>query len=114
MINSKEDLLRYLDTERLLFLGRNYGVNALARRKPKMKGEQEWKFVISLRNMEYWINVISKKGVLTKLLHFPNYYFHRKRYAKMRDTYCVQIPPNVFGEGLFIQHLHGIIISSML
>lgn len=37
---------------------------------------------------------------------------HKIRYKILSILFCVMIPLNVFGEGLLIQHLHGIIISS--
>lgn len=57
MVQSKEDLRRYLETERLLFLHRNYGVNQLKRKRPKIIGEYEWKYVRSLRWVEYSKNI---------------------------------------------------------
>ena len=53
MIQSQKDLERYLETERLLYLHRNYGIVQLDRKKPKLFGEYEWKFVRSLRWVEY-------------------------------------------------------------
>lgn len=105
MIQSKEDLNRYLETERLLFLHRNYGMQQIERKRPKLVGEYEWKYVRSLRWSEYLKNSGGNTDLIFCLLH-------KIRYKILSILFCVMIPLNVFGEGLLIQHLHGIIISS--
>lgn len=55
MIQSKEDLKRCLEIERRLFLSRN--LKDIRRKHPKLFGEYEWKYVISLRYAEYLKNV---------------------------------------------------------
>lgn len=106
MVQSKEDLRRYLETERLLFLHRNYGVNQLKRKRPKIIGEYEWKYVRSLRWVEYSKNIGG--GYTDKV----SCVLHRIRYKILSILFCAQIPANVFDEGLLIQHLHGLIVSS--
>lgn len=105
MIESKEDLNRYLETERLLFLHRNYGTQQIQRKRPKLFGEYEWKYVRSLRWSEYRNNSGGGADIVFCL-------FHKLRHKILGALYGVDIPLNVFEEGLLIQHLHGIIISS--
>ena len=93
MIQSKDDLRYYLETERRLFLHRNYGVKQLERKRPKIIGE-------------YAKN--TGGGYADKV----NCVLHKIRYKILSILFCAQIPANVFDEGLLIQHLHGIIVSS--
>ena len=106
MIQSKDDLRYYFETERRLFLHRNYGVKQLERKRPKIIGEYEWKYVRSLRWVEYSKN--TRGGYADKV----NCVLHKIRYKILSILFCAQIPANVFDEGLLIQHLHGIIGSS--
>lgn len=104
MIQSQKDLERYLETERLLYLHRNYGIGQLDRKKPKLFGEYEWKFVRSLR----WVEYAQNAGGGSKILCF----LHKVRYKILKIVFFANIPPNVFEEGLLIEHLHAIEISS--
>lgn len=38
--------------------------------------------------------------------------YHVSIYNRLRNQNFAQIPPNVFDEGLFIQHLHGIVVNA--
>jgi len=105
MIESKEDLKQFLETERLLFLHRNYGMRQIERKRPKLIGEYEWKYVRSLRWTEYLKN---SGGGYTDLVVCL---LHVIRYKILSVLFCVKIPLNIFDEGLLVLHLHGLIIS---
>lgn len=49
MIKSKEDLIRYLDCDKRAC--------NITRKKPRLFGDEVWRFQIALRKLEYYTNV---------------------------------------------------------
>lgn len=95
MILSKEDLLHYLrkDKEALGF----------HKKRPSLFGDEVWKFQIILRYHEYYSNV--KKSLMGRgIKHFFGFLHHR-----YGIKLGLQIPINVFEEGLRINH-YGLIV----
>lgn len=94
MIRSKNDLRRYLDSDK-----RVYGIT---RRRPALYGDWHWKFLISLRHEEYHAN---NSGFAHRIL--------KKWWALWHSHYGVKmgwdIPINTFGPGLKINH-YGLIV----
>jgi len=90
MINSKEDLLFYLEADRLSA--------KIDHKKPYFLGDEVWKFQIILRKVEYYINCAS--GIIDKLI--LKYYWYR--YHNLSIKLGFSIPPNTFGPGLSIAH----------
>lgn len=94
MIQSKEDLRYYLDTDK-----RVYGIT---KRCPAIYGDWHWKFLIALRHEEYHANNV---GFVHRLL--------KKWWTLWHSHYGVKmgwdIPINTFGPGLKINH-YGLIV----
>ena len=97
MIESKADLKRYLEQNRIAL--------RKTKRRPSLAGDEIWQYEILLRKTEYYLNC--KKGLFGKVvalwLHF--------RLRKMGRKLCgFHIPPNTFEEGLSIAHWGPIVV----
>lgn len=97
MIQSKEDLKRYLEADR----------NALQMRNnhPRLFQDEVWKYEIFLRKNEYHHNM---SGPMHKLLRF--WYAFRQHHLGVRLGF--HVPINVCDEGLHINHSGLLIINS--
>ena len=94
MIKCKKDLLMYIHEDSLRF--------SRTRKKPRLFGDEVWKYVINLRKYEYHLNC--KKNNL--FLHLRRYLHH-----KFSLKLGIQIPPNCFDSGLYIMHYGNIIVN---
>lgn len=97
MIRSKEDYKEYLRCDQIA-LGKKY-------KKPKLVGDEIWRFQIMMRKAEYYKNC--SKSILGKIYSKWLQY----RYYKMRLKLGFSIPLNVFGPGLSIAHYGTIVIN---
>lgn len=97
MIKSKKDYFEYLEHDRIA-LGKNY-------KRPRIVGDEIWKFQILLRKCEYYNNC--KKGYISKIVKYFNFY----RFHKLRLKLGFSIPLNVFGPGLSIAHYGQITVN---
>ena len=91
MIDSKESYKRYLEQDKIA-LGR------MQDKHPKLFGDEEWKFEILLRKLEYCMNC--KTGIFGKIM--VKYY--KFRFHRLSIKLGFIIAPNVFEEGLAIPH----------
>jgi len=83
MIQSREDYRAYLEADQIAL-----GIN---RRRPRLLGDDVWKFERLLRKLEYFENC--KKDPVSRLyLKYIHYKFYR---LSLRLGFY--IPPNVFG-----------------
>ena len=96
MIRTKKDLKHYLNLDRQV-----YGIT---KHFPPFFGGEHWKFLIALRYEEYHAN---QKGVYHKILKKIRYMIHRHYVVKMGWD----IPINVFGPGLKINHFGLIVVN---
>lgn len=99
MIDSKETLKQYLEQDKL----------ALGRRgdsKPRLFGDEIWKFEILLRKVEYYINC--KSGVFATIVRK----YYKFRFHNLSVKLGFSIPPNVFAEGLAIPHYGTIVVHA--
>jgi serine O-acetyltransferase len=96
MILSKEDL-EYLEADKIA-LGRK-------ERRPRIFGDEKWKFQRSLRYFEYYLNCRSS------IIFKPILLLIRFRYHSLSIKLGFSIPPNVCGPGLNIAHIGTIVIS---
>ena len=97
MILSKKDLKYYLEEDKKAL--------HITRKRPSFLTDEVWKYEISLRYREYYMN--QKKGLLNKLKHCYWKWIHHRKSVKLG----LQIPPNTCDAGLHINH-HGLIIIS--
>ena len=97
MIKSKSDYLRYLEQDKKA-LGKTYC-------KPKIFGDEIWKFEILLRKVEYYKNC--SNTFFGKIVYAILFY----RFHKMRIKLGFSIPLNVFEEGLSIAHRGTIVVN---
>ncbi len=101
MIKSKQDLLYYLEADRIAL-----GVNG---KKPHLISRYEsdiiWKFLRTLRFTEYYHNC-KQKG-FNKII----YKLWQYRLFKMQVKTGFGVPINVFGPGFSISHLGPIVIN---
>jgi serine O-acetyltransferase len=96
MIKNKQDLTFYLVADKFS-LGITYN-------KPKLK-DDVWKFQIALRKVEYYKNV--KTAFMRKILLS----FYQLKKHRLGLLLGFDIPENVFGAGLRINHFGNIIIN---
>ena len=96
MIKNKKEYKYYLYCDKIA-LGKT-------RKRPKIFGDEIWKFQILLRKLEYLKNCPS---ILNKPLYLITYY----KFHKLSIKLSFSIPPNVFGPGLAIIHYGTIIIN---
>lgn len=97
MIDNKQKYREYLRHDQLA-LGR--GENA----RPRLFGDEIWKFEILLRKVEFDINCRHK--VVGKLIGK----WHKMRFHRLSVRLGFTIPPNVFGPGLSIPHYGTIVV----
>ena len=97
MIKSKEDFKRYLKQDKIA-LGKQYN-------RPKIIGDEIWRFQILLRKPEYYKN--TSKSIIKKILSI----FYQYRYYKQRIKLGINIPLNTFEEGLSIAHIGTIVVN---
>lgn len=97
MIQSKADLKRYLEQDRIALYK--------TRKRPRIAGDEIWQYEILLRKTEYYLNC--KKSPLGKLLGVWYHYRLRRRGRKLCGFH---IPPNTFEEGLSIAHWGPIVV----
>mgnify|MGYP000010174995 CR=1 FL=1 len=98
MIKSKYDYLEYLQKDKEAL--------GMKRRHPRIFGDEVWKFEIILRKHEYYMNV-RQKDPIGKILYL--YYKMRHHYYGIKLGF--EIPANVFGKGLRINHSGYIVIN---
>lgn len=98
MICSRESLKEYLEQDRLAL--------NIERKKPRVIGDEIWKFQIALRKYEYYLNVPG--GVMHKFRMVLAY----MRYHRLAVVLGLTIPPNVFDGGLSIAHAGSIVINN--
>lgn len=99
MIDSKEALKQYLEQDKLA-LGRKQD------KKPRLYGDEIWKFEILLRKVEYYINCGS--GIFA----FVMTAYYKFRFHRISIKLGFTIPPNVFAEGLAIPHYGTIVVHA--
>lgn len=97
MIKSKKEYKFFLECDRVA-LGKKY-------RKPKIIGDEIWKFEILMRKTEYYKNC--SKTIFEKALSLYLQY----RYYKERVKLGFSIPLNCFGPGLSIAHYGTIVVN---
>lgn len=96
MITDKETLKFYLDADRFA-LGKS-------RKRPRLFSDEIWKFEILLRKCEYYTNTKSHHPLLYLLI--------RLRLHKISVKLGYDIPVNVFGPGMKINHRGTIIVNA--
>lgn len=97
MIDSKEKYRYYLQQDQLA-LGR------AGDKRPRLFGDEIWKFEILLRRLEYYMNC--KKDPISKII--LKYYKFRFHLLSVRLGFTIS--PNVFQEGLAIPHYGTIVV----
>jgi serine O-acetyltransferase len=97
LIESKADYEFYLEADRIAL--------AISRKRPKLIGDDIWKFQRLLRKAEYFENC--KKDVLSRV--YLSYL--RFRIYRLSLTLGFLIPRNVFGPGLSLAHRGPIVVN---
>lgn len=92
MIKNKVDLKRYLECDAYVMGGG----------KPRLFGDEQWKFLIILRKHEYYLNT-GKNRIMLCYYKF----LHHIKGVKLG----FEIPCNVFGPGLKINHYGYLIVN---
>lgn len=97
MINNKESYKYYLKCDKIA-LGKKY-------RRPKIIGDDIWKFERLMRKTEYYTNCSTNifRKIYSKYLQY--------KYYKTRIRLGFSIPLNVFGPGLSIAHYGTIVVN---
>lgn len=97
MIENRKDLKEYMEADKKML--------GITRKHPPLFGREIWKFQISLRHYEYWINC--GHGLFGKI--GKSYWkFVNHRYSIKLGFY---VPPNVCGKGLNIHHWGCLVIN---
>lgn len=97
MIDSRQKYREYIRQDQLA-LGRKQDA------RPRLFGDEIWKFEILLRKVEYDLNC--RRGVMGKLIGK----WHKMRFHRLSVRLGFTIPPNVFGPGLSIPHYGTIVV----
>lgn len=97
MIGSRQDYKFYLEADKIAL--------GLKRKRPRIVGEDVWKFQRILRRVEYFHNC--KKRFIWKLY----YMYLQLKYYRLSVKLGFTIPPNVFGPGLCIVHRGTIVVA---
>ena len=99
MIKTREDLHRYLESDRIAL--------GIKRSKPSVLGDRIWKYERLMRYTEYWLNNSHKS-----LIHRIIYMFYLYRWKQDSFKLGNEIPLNAIDEGLALWHGRNIIINS--
>lgn len=97
MIDSKKAYQYYLEQDRIA-LGRKQD------RRPRLFGDEIWKFERLLRRVEYDSNC--RGGLSARLLGK----YHKFRFHRLSVKLGMTIPPGVFGPGLSMPHYGTIVV----
>ena len=97
MIDSKASYRHYLERDRA-------ALNRQQDKRPKLFGDEIWKFEILLRKVEYDINC--RRGVSALLIGK----YHKFRFHRLSVKLGFTVPPNVFREWLSIPHYGTIVV----
>ena len=99
MITTKKELKYYLAQDAIAL--------RCNRKRPRLLGDEIWKYQIALRKAEYYTNLYRS--------HKKHLVFHYIRYKCLLRKYSIKlglsIPINVFGPGLSIAHYGTIVVS---
>jgi serine O-acetyltransferase len=97
MIRSRADLRHFLEADRISL--------GMKRVRPRLFGDDIWKYQRILRRYEHALNCLRSP------LYSPVRFFWRYRYYKYGIRLNFEIPPNVAGPGLSIAHRGPVIIN---
>ena len=101
MIQTKEELRYYLKKDKEAL--------GISRQHPRIVGDDIWKFEIALRKHEYYHNCVTHcRGGIYKIMQCFWGFMHYKLGLRLG----LQIPINVFDEGLRINHFGLIVVNS--
>ena len=100
MIRSYKDLQDYLSQDAK--------ANGRTSIQPKLFGDEIWRFIVSLRKLEYYSN----KSGRVALLFFPLKMLYRLRWHRLSLKLGFSIPKNVFDKGLAIVHYGAIVVAN--
>lgn len=96
MILTRADLLFFKEAD-LISLG-------VKRQRPRLFGDDIWKYQIALRHYEYWL---CARGLLARI---PRFYW-RVRYYRFGIRLNFEIPPFTVGPGLSLAHRGPVIVN---
>lgn len=99
MIFTRKDLHEYLNADAK--------ANARTSSKPRLFGDEIWKYIVLLRKTEYYTN---RKAMLPKSVS-PMRIFCKFRLHRMGMKLGYSIPINVIGKGLSLVHQGTIVIA---
>ena len=97
MIKNKIDLKEYLIQDKIQL--------GITRNSPRPFTDEIWKYEITLRKYEYWLN--TSKNVFGKIMK----QFYKLRWHALGVKLGISISPNVCGKGLSIAHINCININ---
>ena len=99
-------ILSYKDLQD--YLSQDAKANGRTSIQPKLFGDEIWKFIVSLRKLEYYSN----KSGRVALLFFPLKMLYRLRWHRLSLKLGFSIPKNVFDKGLAIVHYGAIVVAN--
>lgn len=94
MIQSKQDYLEYLEADRI--------ANHKKHKKARMLGDYTFKYLNTLRRVEYLLNTNGNKLLLL---------WNRYKLSRIGVKTGISIPPNTFGKGLMLFHYGSIVVN---
>lgn len=101
MIESKKDLLYYIDQDRLANIGGINGIKYLMLRLYLTDGIMAYRYLKALRKYEYALNCST--GIWGKI--YKGY--HKLIWHKLGTKYNLNIGPNMVGPGFWMPHVIG-------
>ena len=96
MIKTKEELSEYLEADK-----RQLGIT---HRYPRPFTDEVWKYEITLRKYEYWLNQCSRMGKVMRSFYKMKHHWNSVKLG-------IGIGPNCCGKGLSIAHIGTIQIN---
>lgn len=105
MIKTRADLEEYLQADK-------QSLGFRSKRRPKLFGNEIWKFERSLRKYEYAYNrVHGNMGGWKRLIYYIPLFYYEFFYHYRSLLLGFTIPPNTFGKGLCIHHYGCIVVN---
>lgn len=99
MIQTRTELKKYIAADA--------AANGRSTKRAKPFGDEIWKFILTLRKLDYYK---SQRGI-KRLLTLPLRGFYRIRYHRLSLLLNFTIPVDAFGKGLAIVHYGTIVVS---
>lgn len=106
MINTRQQLKYCLETERKFYAPSSHTLGYLKRILVNDSGIMRWKYVKTLRTLEFYFNN-RNRGIHYAILNG----IYARKFHRLQFKLGIEMDRNIFDEGLMIYHTQGIVVN---